>query len=472
MMLPLRLGALSADGFAIRRSGVHWLCGEGHLCRPGEVVGYCNLDIGATSLRRIGAKPFADDNVLQIALAPRVGGRLRLARGASVGGYLNTLALRDWNPADEIATIEDPQTTFATGEEEVCELRHLLLAGRRMGWAVDVDTGLLPGWHARARAWSPESPSRDMPTLLAMGICDAISVVRGDRSGFLEMFEAAPFPIHVVTASEHPNAACAPVVLDQFERTPSDRAAISADIARALHSGAAAPTPEDYVFMGALLTQLRASPIRERLDVIASGELTTARPPAAILMSMSAEPRSILRHRRLGYHLNVLGHNQRAAGRVAREWLRSAFEPVSRDLLAIQRDYARLFDTVSAQIGARFIVVNRMSTSGTEDLSSYAAFDAPMGDALASVSAKEMNLMLDDLTDEHPVDVLDVDAIAADLGGARHLPDGIHQSGAMQSALRAEILGLLPRTISRRRSPPAGPPPPRSPPEAARPPHR
>jgi hypothetical protein len=85
-----------------------------------------------------------------------------------------------------------------------------------------------------------------------------------------------------------------------------------------------------------------------------------------------------------------------------------------------------------------------MSRGGREDIFSYAAFDPPMGDTLASVAAKELNLMLEDLAEDLGVGIVDVDAIAAEIGGAAHLPDGIHQSGLMQAMMRAEILGLMP----------------------------
>jgi hypothetical protein len=352
---------------------------------------------------------------------------------------LNVLPLRAWDAADVIASLE----TVDTADQESGEpdtLLPLMLAGRRMGWAVDVDAGLLPGWHRRARAWWGAAAA-GMPTLLSLGICDATSVVRGDRSGFLELFEAADRPAQIVTTSEHPVAPCTPIILEQLRRTSAEMAAIRADIGRALTADA--PTADDYLFLGALLTQLEQSPCRDRLEILGPDGLSKRPPPEAILLSLSAEPRSLMRHRRLGFHLHILGHNLRAAGPRTRAWLRAAFEPVARTPDDIRRDYARLIDTLRAETGARVMVVNLMSTSGREDIFSYGAFDAPLGESLAHISAKEMNLMLEDLCEDRDASVIDVDAIAADIGGGAHLPDGIHQSGLMQSRLRAEILRKL-----------------------------
>jgi hypothetical protein len=66
-----------------------------------------------------------------------------------------------------------------------------------------------------------------------------------------------------------------------------------------------------------------------------------------------------------------------------------------------------------------------------------------MSNTLANVASKELNLMLQEIADERELHIVDVDAIAADIGGGEHLPDGIHQSGPMQMLLRQEILGIL-----------------------------
>jgi hypothetical protein len=437
--IVLNLGILAPRGLIIRRSSVNWLCHDGYCCRANEVVAFCNLSVEAASTRPGEPAPFADEHVLQLAFAPRVAGRLTIAPGSSAGGYLGMLAGRAWDPDDVIGTLQPTGDVEFDGREPI--LGRLMLAGRRMGWAVDVDAGLLPGWHSRARGWWGAGDA-GMTTVLAAGICDATGVVRGERSGFIEMFEAAPFPAHVVALSEHPVAPCAPVLLDQLDRTAADGERIREDILRALAAGPATPTPEDLMFMGAVSTQLQQAPLRERPQVLGTSGLSRPRVDA-VLLSALAEPRSVLRHRRLGYRLQVLPHDTRAAGALARAWLRTAFEPVPRSVDDIQRDYADLCRRVREVLGGRLMIINRMSTSGLEDIFSYAAFDAPMGDTLANVQAKETNLMLEDLADDHDVDIVDADAIAAEIGGREHLPDGVHQSGPMQAMLRAEILGLL-----------------------------
>jgi len=200
-----------------------------------------------------------------------------------------------------------------------------------------------------------------------------------------------------------------------------------------------------------LLSSLERSPMLESYDVLTPTGLRRLGPPDAVLLSLSAEMQSVLRHKKLGYSLQMLRHRQASAGPAVRAWLSSAFEPVKRSIDDIRRDYRRLIEALATKTGARVLILNRMSTSGYEDILSYAPFDAPMRETLEHVAAKEMNLMLHDLAEECDFSIVDVDAIAAVLGGTEHLPDGIHHSGAMQTVLRSEIIQALNSQGSARR---------------------
>jgi hypothetical protein len=435
----LTLGPLRADGYVILRSGVQWLCSDGHVCRPNEVVGFCNIRLAPSSSSRLASPPLGDERTLQVGLATRAAGRLKVAEGSSAGGYLDVLGSKAWE-ADEVMAYLDPASDIeAAGTTGGQTFRLLMLAGRRMSWAVDVDTGLLPGWNARARAWWGETGD-DGPTVVSLGICDATSVVRGDRAGFEEMFAATDFGAQFVHVSEHPISPCAPFLIEQFTRTASQYDAIATDLKRRFSDDAATPTSEDWIFAGALLTQLGQSPLGEHLERLTPTGLRSPGPADAALLSLSAESGSLLRHKTLGYHIKILDHNRRAGGSSTRAWLSNSFEPVTRNIDDIRRDYERLSRTIGGATGLRVLVLNRMSTSGREDINSYSAFDPPLGETLTYFAAKELNLMLEDLAEDQMISIIDVDAVAAEIGGAEHLPDGIHQSGAMQARLRDELL--------------------------------
>jgi hypothetical protein len=440
--LPLTLGALTAEDFAIKRSGIYWLREDGHDCRANEVIGYCNISLEKIARQRSGPFPLADEQELQVAFAAPCAGRLKIKAGNSPGGYLNAYGLHAWNPEDVLAHL-DPVSSDAAALAGSGRLRLLLLAGRRMSDLADVDFGLLPGWHNRSRAWWSQD-TESLSTLLCLGICDAAGIVRGNRVPFVEFFEDSSSPAaQLVYVPDHPVVPCAPILLEQLERTSNERQAIAADLAAGLANARVPATADDWLFAGALLASLEQSPMLDSYDVLTPSGLRKQKPADAVLLSLSSEVQSVLRHKKLGYSLQMLRHRQASAGPAIKSWLTSAFEPVKRSIDDIRRDYRRLIEAISIKTGARVLILNRMSTSGFEDILSYSPFDAPLHETLENIAAKEMNLMLHDLSEECDFSIVDVDSIAAYLGGAEHLPDGIHHSAAMQSLLRTAIASIM-----------------------------
>ena len=432
--IALKLGSLKAGDFLIRRSAIHWLCEDGHTCQPSEVVGFCTVTLEPAPNQRNASLPMAGEQDFQVAIAPRTAGRLRIEKGGSPGGYLGIHGLHLWNPDHVVARLEIDDIQGQAAEQDV---RLLMLAGRRMSGLADVDAGILPGWHSRSRAWwGDEGPER---TLLCLGICDAAGIVRGNQTPFVEAFESTAEPSHLVYVPDHPVVPCAPVLLDQLLRTPGQNRAIAADLASALGSDRTGTSSDDWLFAGALLSWLERSPIRDSYELVTPTGLRRTGPADAVLLSLSSETNTILKHKRLGYSLQMLRHRQASAGPAIRAWLSSAFEAVKRNVDDIRRDYRRLVEAISAETGAKVFILNRMSTSGYEDIVSYAPFDAPMSETLENIAAKEMNLMLHDLAQECDATIIDVDALAAEIGGAEHLPDGIHHSATLQALLRSAM---------------------------------
>ncbi len=440
MGLDIRLGPLRADGFNIMRSGVRWLCEPGQYCRPNQIFAYCNLTLEPTGGRLAGPSPFAEELELQIGIASRVGGRVFANAEAARGGYLSIRSVDLWDPDYVVATFE-PEDGAGISDAS-SRARLLALAGRRMTDLADTHSGLLPGWHARSRGWWCDEGETPL-TLLALGVCDVTGVMLGEECAFFEMFESVPQAAQMVVVPDHPLAPAVPVLLDQLRRTPAQFDALSEDLQSFFARPNVKPTPNDLSFAGIMLSMMQRNPIRENYSVFTPRGLLSLGPADAVLLSLAVEPTSILRHKKLGCHVHIMRHHQTAAGPAMRAWLSEAFEPVKRSISDIKRDYETMIDSIARTTGGRVIVLNRMSTSGHEDISNYMAFDAPMSDTLTYISAKETNLMLEDIAAEREIYIIDVDAIAADVGGAEHLPDGIHQSGEMQTLLRQELRAAL-----------------------------
>ncbi|MEJ0015594.1 MAG: hypothetical protein WDN25_03355 [Acetobacteraceae bacterium] len=440
--IPLALGDLPANPFTVIRSGIRWLVRNGDACRAGDVI--ASSRIGLVPQGRGGSltgTSFAEERYdLHVALVVSQAGRLQQRDGLSLGGDFDNQhdSQRPWDPATVIGTLTVGDDT---GDAPV--LRPVLLAGRRTTDLAEDRKTLLSGWHDRARAWHGGTTGH--ATLLSLGICEQNGMVRGERQAFLELLRDSAGPLHAVYVADEGLVPSAPVLLSQLSRTPRDAEAIAADLMRDLPRRTT-PGAADYFFIGTALSALGRSPITDRLDILTSDGVAKAPAANTILLSLHAETPVVLRHRRLGYFANWHKFRVQAAGQATRDWLRSAFEVVRRTPDDIRDDYRALAAAVRERTGARLLVMNSVSTSAREDITSYASFDGPLHASLASVRAKELNLMLGELAAEGTLDVLDADAVAAELGAGLHIPDGVHQSGRMQHELRAELLHHLERS--------------------------
>jgi hypothetical protein len=442
--VPLRLGPLAPPGFLLLRSVIRWLREDGATVRPGEAVAFCNVGLAALGPKGATAARFDEEWLdVQAVMAPRIGGTLRWAQTNSRGGFFEQLEhfQQRWTPEFEIGSIEPNAGPALPGSVDEVEL--FLTAARRQADLAEGRHGLLTGWHDRVRAWRAEGAG-PLGAVVSLGICEMTGVLRGEQLAFLELFEQITGPAHVIQIADEPLVHSAPIVTELGARTDSERKAISADLIG--YFARAEARPAEWVFAGALLKALHRTPLAESYDLLGRRGVRRVGPPDAVVLSARAEG-GLLRHRRLGYAINVHGFRAMRAGPTVTAWLQEAFEPVHRSIEDVGRDYRGLFSAMRAAQGGRpkhILIVNLMSTSGDDDMQNYQAFDAPMAETLSGVHARDLNLMLHDLArEDRDVSIIDIDAIAAEMGALRNLPDGLHSSGALQSELRGEVLHIL-----------------------------
>jgi hypothetical protein len=433
-LLPLKLGALGTTVAPVVRSGIRWIHDDGHACRAHDIVGWCNVRVGVPAQDGMFADEARD---LQIAFATRVAGTLRRGADTSRGGFLDRLPeLERWRAGQTIGEVELRAGETADGDA----LRPMFVAGRRVVEVAEDRSGLLTGWHDRLRAWWGDG---DAPpsTLMGLGICDQSTLFRGDAVPFHDWFAATRGPAHVVFVPDHVLAPCAAVLTEQLRRTPDECKAIRDDFTRTFAK--LAPSPEDWMLAGSLVAAVLRSPLGERLDVLGPAGIVTTRGVDALVLSVNAEQPRLWRHKALGYAISVHGYRLKEAGPALTSWLLREFESVRQGIDDARRDYDALIAALRAHGVGEILVMNAMSTSAYEDVTTYASYDAPLADTLGSVRTKELNLMLHDVARAHGVSIVDNDAMAAELGGAQHLTDGVHGSGALHAMLRADILRIL-----------------------------
>lgn len=446
-LLPLTLGPLVAQDHIVERSGFRWLVEDGHLCRPGELIAFCNLGlISQQTVPRIPRWFDREADDLQVALAAPVAGRLRHAPHASQGGWIDKLGYSLlWTPDFVIGHLEDPQGPSASPADG--QVRLMFASGARKFDLVDDRSGLLSGWHACARAWWGEGGPRG--TVIGLGICDQNDVFKGDNGDFQPLFAASPGPAQSVFIDDPPLVNSVRVTLEQRLRTPADRAAIQEDFRRSALTAELSPGPEDWMYLGALMGAIANSPTEAAYEILSRDGLSHAGPADAVVMSLASEAPVFYRHKRLGYTLRVHHFQLGRCGAATLAFLKANFDIVPSTVDQILADYIRLYDHLNAERRVELIVLNIFSSNGFEDIATYAAFDEPLDQQVFTVRNKALNVMLHDLARQRDIAIVDLDALGAEHGGRSHIADGMHQSGTMQTLVRAEIL----RTLRERKVP-------------------
>lgn len=439
--IALKLGPLAPEGCIVKRSGFRWLSADGAECKAGQPIAYCNIAVSKAETPQKTIEGFAEETFdFQVAIVLLVDGIVHQAPESSRGGYIDQLVhFHQWNPQYVMGSLTVAEGALKQGN---APYRLLFAAGRRVTDVAEIRSGFISGWHNRTRAWT-SGPKGVGRTIVSMGSCETTLMIRGEHADYTELLSASRTPMQVILVPDDLLIPCARVVLEQVRRTPEQFDEIARDLADTLPKAVTTPTSADWMMAGVLLGSLQRSPLTEPTEVLTRAGLQTIVRPDAVIMTLVAEPSRIFRHRRLGYSVCFMDHRLDIMTRPFKDWLRENFEVVRRDHQDIKNDYCELITYMHEISNMHFIILNNLSSQGTEDIFSYTAFDLPMGKILQSIHKKEMNLMLCDMAAEHGISVIDIDAFAVELGEWRHLPDGVHMSGPLQDLARDEILRVM-----------------------------
>ena len=453
-MSVLTLPPLSVNAARLSRSGFRWLQPDGSQVGARMPIAACYARLSAGDARI----PLSEEqNDLQVVLAPRDACQIAYREGMSKGGYQDAVGIGDWRAGEAIAsadTLQDPSVLLA-----------LVLAGRRGFESGEGRGSLLAGWHERVRGFWEGTGQGRFGTVLALGTCEQTAIFRGDDMAFLSWFARAPGPAQIIAVGDERCVHSSAVVLQHLRRTPADAMAIT----EAVHAWMAGrmshappesfpafapeaargtlrgrwPQAQELSFALHLLTEaMGTTPILQRSEVITGAGIRELDPPDVIAMTLGSEVAPHYRHKRTGWIIAMHGFRFGPyIGPGISDWLRRDFEPVKRSVADMQRDLAALADEVKARTGARLLVQNLIASSMTDRIPNFAWLGEAF-DECVPVLANEANLMLGDLTRHHSIDMIDSDAIAAELG-VRHCPDRFHAAGELLAAQRDETHRVL-----------------------------
>lgn len=438
-MQTLTLGPIAIEDHIVWRSDLRWQLSTGAECKAGQVLAYCNITIQRRGQREVSNVFVGEKRDTQIALLAPQAGRLRQRQTQSRGGFHDFFAMTVWKD-EAFADIETP--TQAPHSSSPAHL--VLLAGQRITEMAEVRSGLLTGWHERARA--SRIGNQAVGTLLAAGICDMDSALRGPSRAMVEFVSTAPNPVQLISLPDTCLVPCARVLFEQLSRSAQQNAAIRDDMMKGLLNSAVPLQPKDLIFAGTLLGSLTKSPLAETVDTITYTAIHQTNCPDALLISIKSENARMFKHKRLGYTLAFHSYRLQETGAAFQHWLGHNFEPVARNPQAIAHDYQTLIQALRTQRPKlQLMVSNASSTPSGDDHHNYNGMDPKTMGAIVNVRARSQNALLLQLASVHGFAVVDMDAVVASLGSHQHLIDAVHADGALEEATRAEVLATAAR---------------------------
>lgn len=437
---PLRLLALNELPYQIRRSAFRWSVSDGHRFRKGDLLGFCNLGFGGEHLGQGDLSGPLEGHDLQLALIARTSGALHHVSSIHGGGWSDRQPWYLLDPHSEIATVELAPDDAEGAHSEL--LDYHFVTGRRAASLAEDRSGLATGWHDRQRAWRlARTPHQ---TVLGLGSCELFDTLRGEQGAFIDLLDGASSNIHVVDVPERPIIHSARMIVEQMRRTDEDRAALEDVFRSAIIACPPGDSGLDWSFALFAMKALKNCPVLDRYEILTGQGVESVGPASAVILSIGSEQVTRLRHRRLGFMLDCRTFLYSKLSQAMKEWLQNTFELVRHPVDDVKQDYLRMVRELRRRNpGLGIMVLNAVSTRGSEDILTYAPYDEPMGLQLPTVRAREMNAMLHDIQREADIAIVDSDAIAAHLGCAIAIPDGVHQNGEMQLLLRQEIRSIL-----------------------------
>ena len=308
------IGALAAGRFNVLRSGVRWLCEDGHVCRAGEVVAYCNI---GSNRRRRGRRAGGRSSTKSAISRSR-------SRRASAARSVAPPTARSAASSTSSSTTSDGRPEFVIGHVE-CErgfdadgeTTRSPMLGRtaRRGNRRRDRSGLLSGWHDRSRAWWGDGDAPFGDAGLPRALRPDRRHPRRARRRSWKCSQRCRGPAHVAYFPDDALVPCAAVAAGQLERTPEagarDCRRLRALVRRG-HGRADAGRLDfrERAAVGAAALAARRAP--RRADARPACAASRRRTPCCCRSTPEAP--FVLRHKRLGYTLLCHGYRIVEAG--------------------------------------------------------------------------------------------------------------------------------------------------------------
>lgn len=433
--IHLILGEINQGDFCITMSGIRWLHATGHYCRRGVPIAYCNILISKNG------EPVnlnGENQDIQATLIMPIDGIIHIRDGTSYGGLIDQMPhCFIWNSQSIICEVDhDGQETLA----DSLEVQIIFTAGKRYMNAFENRTGILSGWFERTRAWTGDrGPIKN--NLIVLGTCEILNSIRGREIVSLELLNLLSEPSQVTLFQDSVLIPTISMMIDQIKRTPEESKRLIDDFNEMIGNGSQIYEPEDYLFLGAILKSLVKNNLFSSSFTLNRSCIEANTLPTIVLTSVTAQPRRILRHRSLGYSIAFHDFKVTDMGPGTLKFLRENFIQISRKPSDIEIEFRELSRLLGN--GVRLLVCNAPSNPLGNLIANYDLYDQINFSQITDVNRREMNVMLDKLSEDGVLEVIDLNLLAAQLGTLKNYPDGTHMSGLLERYFVNELARVI-----------------------------
>lgn len=420
-------------GFVPLRSEISWRLPEGAPVAPRQPV--ASVAISSESLARVAPR---GTEVRALLLAPTQG--MLHPHEMPSSGWDAHFPRKPWEPGHMLGTLE---TARALKDEAALALQVALFSIDRLHPAFE-DRRPFPGGPCRLlRAWwGPSGWSEPCRTVLSLGNCEQLGFFAGNAGDLAAWLEALPGPISVVYKPDRITVPSAAALLSALEMDDTARRRAAEEFGawfRQGVQGAAAGDPSGWLGTAAVAQELLGTTVLRRSFAVVDGAGRLAeRRPDYVFLSLASEFSAQLRHRKLGYTISVPAF-QFGKNPDIRQTLLGRFELMRPSVAETQDCLKAVITRIRQETGARVVVFN--ATSFVDRVWDWSAVDRPSD--VPSVRMMDLNLALWELARQDLCELIDVEALALDLGLGAAYPDGIHPSSALEARVRAKIFERL-----------------------------
>jgi hypothetical protein len=271
---------------------------------------------------------------------------------------------------------------------------------------------------------------------VSLGNCEHLGFFAGAAGDFAYWLGGFEGPLHVVFKPDRILVPSAAALRSALGRDDEARERMLQDFASWFPEFAhGPPTARPWLAIATLAEESLEPPVpvRHHAIVDGSGQRLECQ-PGLVFLSLANEFAVHLRHRELGYVISIPGF-QFAKNPELKPALLRRFDPIRPTAAETRENLAAAFRRIRQVTGAQVAVLN--VTTDPSRIFDWSQIPNP--EEVAAVRSMDLNLALWEAAEQERCWVVDVEALAIELGIRGAHPDRVHPSAALDELVRGAV---------------------------------